>query len=176
MILEEAKKLLSDNGISFIQTEYDSETNYLKHITILQSAVSPRKVTALVIQSKNAKRNLELQFNLTDNKFVFEDLWFGGFCYELYMYDGETLKNKLLSIISQIMEGNVFAILAYNLKKNSWVAQSSFYFYPGGDFRNLQYEKAIRKIEKKKTFFDKFFKRKIQYEIYDWNTHSLVIK
>ena len=79
MTLDEAKVLLSKNGISFELREFQNEIEYWHHVMPFPSTKNAKhcKVVAIIIRSKNEKKNIELQFNAVDDIFRFQELWFG---------------------------------------------------------------------------------------------------
>lgn len=179
MTLDEVKKLLSSNGITFEIQEFQNETAYLKHLTLFPYTknAKPDKVIALIIKSENNKKDIELQFDEIDGIFRFEELLFGDYCYEMFDTAEEYLADELLTNINEIKSGNLTVINANNIKRKCWLYDGSFNLNDDDDsFGKPGFEKAMRRIKKPKGLLSKLFKSKIQYEIYDWNTYKCIIK
>ena len=179
MLLEEAKELLTESWISFKQITYESEKAFLRHIVVFSDKLDAQscKVVALVITSDNGEKDLELQFNCVNGDFVFKELWFGGYDYEMFDCVEEMLSTALIDNILQVMRGTIAIIEANDLKKERWISDSCYDRSVEDDFNgNAAFQYTIRCIEKKKGIISKIFKSKVQYEIYDWNTYHCVIK
>ena len=177
MTLDETKELLTNHEIPFVQVEYESEIEFFKHLKNQSEKARPYKVIALVIKSKNGKKDLEIQFNIIGNNVLFQDLWFGAYWYELFDCSDETLGNEILNTVISIMNGGESVILIYNYKSDRCIGSLNFVrSNDDGVFDSLGLKKTMEKIEKKKTFISKIFNYKRKYEIYDWNTYRLIIK
>ena len=63
MTLDEAKRLLSGQGIPFEVCEFENEATYWHHVTLFPYTKNAKncKVIALVIPSPNGEKNIELQ-------------------------------------------------------------------------------------------------------------------
>jgi hypothetical protein len=179
MTLEEAKQLLRTNNIEFNILEFSSEAEYWRHSVLFPDTKNskPCKVIAIIIKSNNEKKNIELQFNLRDNGFLFEELSFGDYCFEMFDYKEEYLAKDLLENIRRIMSGSFKVILANDLKKHRWLGDACFDMNDDDDdFGKQGFEKAINRIKKPKSFISKLTKSKVLYEIYDWNTYQSIEK
>ena len=179
MTLFEAKKLLTENNLTFEISEFEDEATYWHHTTLFPYTKNARncKVLVLIISSNNGKKNIELQFNAVDDDFLFEELCFGDFCFEMFDYKEEMLANDLLKHINKIKGGFFSVIVANDLKNKKWLADSSFDLKDDDDlFGKHGFEKAVQKIHAPKGFISKLLKTKTQYEIYDWNTYQCIIK
>ena len=179
MHLEEAKKLLTENNIPFELQEYPNEKEYWHHTKLFPYTDNAKicKVIAIIIKSNNGNKHIELQFNAAESDFLFDDLRFGSFCYELFDVPEKQLKEDLLLIITEIVKGNIGIIDVNDLKKKKWLSDGSFDLSDEDDaFGKHGFEEAIAHIKSPKGFLDKFFKSKRQYEIYDWNTYQCIIK
>ena len=178
MTLNEAKKLLTDNGLAFKIIEFKDEAAYWHHTTLFPYTKNARKckVIALIISSNNGKKNIELQFNAVDGVFLFEELHFGDFCFEMFDYKEEMLANALLNHINEIKDGAFSVIVANDLKNKRWLGDSCFNLKDNDDlFGKRGFEKEIQRINKPKAFISKLLKTEKQYEIYDWNTYQCII-
>ena len=136
------------------------------------------KVTVIVISGKNGHKDIELQFNETENGPVFEDLFFGGYSYELFDCTEDILPDEVIRDIHSILQGQVTVIEAYDLKSCRRIADSIFVRSDHSDplFGEPGYQKAMEKIHKPLSFFKKIFHVKEQYEIYDYENYQCVIK
>ena len=179
MTLFEAKKLLTENNLTFEISGFEDEATYWHHTMLFPYTKNARncKVLALIITSNNGKKNIELQFNAVDDDFLFEELRFGDFCFEMFDYKEEILANVLLDHINKIKGGAFSVIVANDLKNKKWLADSCFDLKCDDDlFGKLGFEKSIQQIRAPKDFISKLLKTKKQYEIYDWNTYQCIIK
>ena len=179
MTLEKAKQLLRTNNIEFETLEFSKEVEYWRHRMLFPYTknAKPCKVIAIIIKSNNEKKNIELQFNLKDNVFFFEELSFGDYCFEMFDYKEEYLAKDLLENIQRIMSGSFKVILANDLKKHRWLGDVCFDMNDDDDvFGEQGFEKAINRIKKPKSFISKLTKSKMLYEIYDWNTYQRIEK
>ncbi len=178
MTLYKAKELLSENNIPYEMCEFDDEATYWHHTTLFPHTKNAKKckVIALIIKSNNEKKNIEIQFNSFDDDFLFEELYFGDYSFEMFDYNEDMLSNDLLSRINEIQSGDFVVIVANNLKNKSWLGDSCFDLNDDDVFGNAGFEKAMQRIKKPKGFISRLFKSKKQYEIYDWNTYHCIIK
>ena len=175
MTLLEAKKLLIENNIAFEELEFENEKEFLQHIAMFPYTKKARsyKIISLVLKSDNGKKNIELQFNELNNIFYFNDLWFGDFDYEMFDYNEKMLAADLMHNITEIIKGNCIIITMTDMKHRRWCADARFDLSDGEE---IEFQKAMKRIEKPKSFFAKLIKSKKQYEIYDWNTYRCIIK
>ena len=180
MTLSDAKELLKEQSIPYEKREYKSEEEYWHHTMLFPytKKAKPCKVIAIIIKSNNGKKDIELQFNEADDGFRFEELWFGEFSYEMFDYSEEILESGLLERISNIMQGKTAVIIANDIKNKRWLGDAGFDRSDDSDdtFGEPGYQKAIRRIQRKKGLFAKIFQSKTQYEIYDWNSYKCIIK
>lgn len=178
MTLEEAKALLSKNGISFELREFQSEAEYWRHTTLFPYTrnAKPCKVIAIIIQSKNAKKNIELQFNAVDDNYHFEELYFGEYGYEEFDVGEEYLADDLLEQIYEIKSGSFIVISVNDIRKKRWLGDVCFDLSDDPVFGKSGLEKAVERIQKPKGFLARMLKSVKQYEIYDWNTYRCIIK
>lgn len=179
MTLLEAKTLLERKRIPYQTAQYENEADYWRHLMPFPCTQSARncKVTALVIPAVNGVKDIELQFNRRRGVYVFEELHFGGYGFEMFDTDPDLLEADLLDLIGQIVEGKVIVILCNDLKRKCW--KSSLCYDPTDDdnvFGAPGFREAMAKIEKPKTFWQKLTGQQIQYDIYDWRTHRQIVK
>ena len=179
MTLFEVKKLLTENDFVFNVSEFEDEATYWHHAMLFPYTKNARncKVLALIIMSNNGKKNIELQFNALNDDFLFEELRFGDFCFEMFDYKEEILANDLLNHINEIKGGAFSVIVANDLKKQRWLGDSCFDLKDEDDLLGKPgFEKAIQQIRSPRGFISKLLKTNKQYEIYDWNTYQCIIK
>lgn len=173
MTLSDVRMLLNENNIAFEQVEYESEKDWLIHSVkypYLKYA-KDGEVTTLVIYSNNKHKNIEILF---DDNLNFYDLSFGEFDYEMFDDSEELLPNVLIDNIKEIMDGKIRIIVANDPKKQKWLGDISYIDDANLPFGN--YEKAIRRIEGKKSLIRRVLRITTEYEIYDWNSYRSVIK
>ena len=182
MLISEAEELLRNNSINFERLEYANETEYYKHTMpdIAIKSFLPSKVIAWVIRNENNLKNIELQFTEKNGDFSFTDLWFGDFSFELFHIEEEFLAGEILSKISDIRQDSLVFIALYSLTKKGkrWIAGSSYDRNDVDDdlFGELGFQKAMKKIQKKKSFISRLFRIKLQYEVFSWNSYDVFIK
>lgn len=149
--------------------------------TILPSSLIPKmpncEVIALIIQSKNGKKNIELQFCEANECYVFEELRFGDYCYEMFDSKDALLFDEVLDRIDEIMSGSISVIVANDLKKKRWIGDACFDKNDSDDcFGIAGLEKTIRSLQRPKTLLSKLIGSKKQYEIYDWYSYQCIVK
>ena len=179
MTLSQAKDLLIQNNIEFKLLEFKNEADYLKHSMLFPYTKKARsdKVIAVVIESKNGNKNIELQFNEVDGVYKFEEMRFGEFCYEMFDYAEEMLAGDLMHNIIEIKNGKLIVVALNDIKHRRWLADSCFDLSDDDEtFGKIGFEKAMSKINNPKSFISKLKKSKIQYEIYDWNSYQCIVK
>ena len=178
MNIFQVKELLQANSIPFEEYEFENEAEFLKHILSNPYTKNTKmnKFYALIIHSRNGKRHIELEFEEKDGDFVFWDLWFGGFCLEFF--NCNIRADDLLDEIRQMMLGNRGVIIKNNAKNNRWSADAQFDLDDEDDvaFGKRGFEKAVKRIRKKKSFIEKLLGISHSYEIYDWNIYEHIIK
>ncbi len=176
MILEEVKELLNKNEISYQLYGYENEAEYWNHTMLFPYTKNAGscKLFVIVIQSENGHKDIELQFNTEGDSSRFIDLCFGDFSYEMFGYPEEALQDEIIRIISEITSGKIKIIIANDLKAKRWLGDASFDTNYSGNIKRFQ--KAMKRIQRKKSFFARILKSQIQYEIYDWNTYQCIVK
>lgn len=164
MTLTEVKEMLNENNIPFVTCAFQNETEYWRHTALYPYIKNAKscKVVAIIIQSKNAQRNIELQFNSVDGVFCFEELYFGDYGYELFDCTEETLATNLMLSITKIMEGNIKIIVVNDLKHERWIGNMCFDLCDEDDdaFGKSRFQKAMQKIQTPKGFFAKLLNEK----------------
>lgn len=177
MTLDESKELLLKNNISYQLREFKNEAEYWHHTTLFpytQNA-KPCKVIAIIIQSNNGRKDIELQFNAVDDVFHFEELRFGDYCYEISDYSENMLADVIINNILEIKQGNLVIIVLNDLRKKRWLADACFNLsYDDDTFGESGFRKALQGIKRPKGLFAKLLRNKEQCEIYDWNTYQCI--
>lgn len=179
MTLNDAKVLLERKRIPYRTAQYESEAEYWRHISRFSdlSQAGSCRTMALVIPSVNGAKDIELQFNRVRGEYLFEELWFGAYDFEMSDYDPDLVEADILDIIGQIVDGKLMVIEANDLKTKRWVNYSCFDLTDSDAvFGEPGYREAIEKIEAPKTLWQKLTGRKLQYDIYDWRTHRQIVK
>lgn len=179
MTLLEAKILLERKRIPYQTAQYENEAAYWRHCTSFPYTDSARncKITALVIPAVNGVKNIELQFSRLRGEYVFDEMWFGGYCFELYEQDPDLLEADILDFIGQIVDGKLTVIEVNDLKKKRW--KSSLCFDPTDSddvFGAPGLRAALEKIEAPKSLWKKLTGSSVQYDIYDWRTYRQIVK
>ena len=178
MRLTEIKEMLQAASIPFQERIFESESDFLAQILSdpYTKNTKTEKICALMIQSENGKKNIELEFCERDGDFVFWDLWFGEICFECFIYCTDA--SDLLDTIRQIMMGNLGAITENNAKTKRWYSDAIFDLSDedDGEYGKLGFEKKVNKIRKKKSFIERLFGVSFAYEIYTWDTYEYVVK
>ena len=174
MTIENAKKILNNENIAFIETVYASEKDYWIKSEDFKNASFKNareiKVATLVIVSNNKHKDLTLQFFEKDNQFEFDDLLFGSYSFEMFDYNPNMLAHDLIHNIKLVMSGNAKAIKAYNKAKRI-SATGLFDISDDADVEDLN--NILARIEKKKK---SLLGSKKYYDIYDWNTYKTIVK
>ena len=179
MTLNEGKIFLERNRIPYHMAQYEGEGDYLRHLTALPNFSMARscKVAALVIPSVNGVMDIELQFNRRRGVYVFEDLHFGGHCFEMFDTQEEFLEADLLEVIGSIVDGKLAVVRCLDLKRKRWVSGSSFDLREDDNvFGAPGFREAVERIDAPRSFLQKLKGQKFQYDIYDWRTHRQIVK
>ena len=169
MLLDEAKKLLLANHIEFHAQAFENETAFLRNLDELCPGGRPCAVAALTIPCKNGRKDISLQFNEESGLFLFEELWFGDFSFELFDLNEEALPDELLRIIADILDGKSAVIIAQNLKNHHRLWDG--YFHKGETW----YEKRLQRIERPKSLWERLLHSQTQYEIFDYYDYRRII-
>ena len=180
MTLSQTKELLKSNSMQFTEMEFANEVDFLNHISQLPytKKAKEHKFYALIIQSNNGKRHVELEFEEKNGEYVFWDLWFGDFCFEFFSGDADEDCSYLIEEIQGIMKGYHTVINVTNPVTKRWIADAQFDRNDTDDdmFGEIGFQKAMKQIRKKKTFFERLFGFNRKYEIYDCNTYERIVK
>ena len=179
MTLTDAKILMEKHRIPYQTAQYENQAAYYRHLALFPYTKNARdcKVIALVIPAVNGVMDIELQFDQKRGEYVFQDLHFGDFCFEMFNYNPDMLEADLLENIGQIVDGKMAVIVSNDLKRRRWLGDARFDLSDDDNvFGAPGFREAVAKIEKPKTLWQKLTGQQKQYEIYDWRTYRRVIK
>jgi len=166
MTLEEGRQLLAREGLPFDELHYENENAYWADACPWTLTGQGRNcpVTVLRAAAPNGVRHLELQF-AQDR---LEDLYFGGFGFELW--EAEDLEAALLEDIRLITGGKSWACIKMDAKTKSWRGDGWFPREEGSD----SMEKALEKLRRPRTWRERLFRTRRLYEVYDWNEYHRI--
>ncbi len=180
MTLNEAKILLDKNNIIYSELHFDSVAEFRSYLSPFANSKNSGlyPVILLEISSNNNHKNIGLQFIDENNNgnYSFLDLYFGQFFYELFDCQEEFLQQTIMDEIKNIVSNDFIIIVAHDLKKAKWFSDQIFDKKETDGFGVPGFEKAMKRIHRKKSLIAKLFGSKMQYEIYDWNTYQCIIK
>lgn len=180
MNIDEAKKMLTSENITFSEVEYKDACEFTKHIYPFDKADKNAdfSIKTLVIKSNNGYKNIELVF--TDEgcrgSYTFADLCFGEWFYNMSERQEEALRKAVIDEINAIISNEVAVITTTKASNGKWLSTRCFDKRDNGDAGLLGYNRMIEKLEKEKSFIAKLFSSKMQYEIYDRNTYRRIEK
>lgn len=180
MTLNQAKTLLTEKGIPFEVAQYENEAAYWQHLMPFPRVklARPGPVAALVIPAVNGVKHIELQFSRLRGEYVLEELWFGGYGFELFDTREENLPGELLELIFHIAEGKLAVITATDLKrKRAWMGDACYDLTDADTVLGAPgFREAVKEIEAPKTFWQKLTGMQVRYDIYDWRTYRQIVK
>lgn len=119
MTLNDAENLLKSNNVPFELCKYKNEKEYLKHLMLYSNTkyASDNEIIVLEIKSNNNHKNIELEFELVEDNYIFVNLMFGEYDYEMFDWNENTLNDDLINEINKIINGKSTVIIINNLKK-----------------------------------------------------------
>lgn len=166
MTLEEGRRLLEGEGLPFSELYYENENAYWAGSCPWTITGRGREcpVTVLRVEAPNGVRHLELQF--TEGQL--EDLYFGGFGFELW--EAENLETELLEDIRKITGGQSWVGITMDAKTKSWRGDGWFPREDGDD----SMETALEKLRRPRTRWERLFRTRRLYEVYDWNEYHRI--
>lgn len=178
MTLDEAKRLLSGQGIPFEVCEFENEATYWHHVTLFPYTKNAKncKVIALVIPSPNGEKNIELQCNAVGEEYRFQELYFGDYGFEMFDVCEDMLADDIRDRIREIQSGSFTVIVANHLKHRYRIWDACFDRNDDDFFGEPGFEKAMRRIRRPKGLLARWLKSQKQYEIYDWNSYQCILK
>ncbi len=179
MTLTDAKILMERHRIPYQTAQYENEEAYYRHLALFPYTKNARdcKVIALVIPAVNGVMDIELQFNQKRGEYVFWDLFFGDYCFDMFDYNPDMLEADLLEYIGQIVDGKLAVIVSNDLKRKRWLGDACFDLTDDDNvFGEPGFRAAVARAERPKTFWQKLTGKRIQYDIYDWRTYRQIVK
>lgn len=176
MTIEDVKMLLSANGIPYEIHYYTNEGEFWRHLDMYAHVekAKPYGTTVIVIRSKNGQKDIEIQFNTTEEACVFVDFFFGSYSFELFDWKEELLPNEMLRLITCILQCKFTVVTVHDLKRKRWIGDLSF--DSENDYEESYYQREMAKINRPLSFLEKISRCKRQYEIYDFEKYQCVIK
>lgn len=177
MTITDFERFLCEKNIGYKRVEYAKEADFWRKICMFPGAAKGAEdsVTALEIPCPNGVKHINLQFCNVNGSTVFCDLWFGGYCFELFEYcDDENVMKAVEDNIEKIMSVNLRVIEGYDMKNHKWLFDAAY--SDDDDFDMELYERVMRRINAERTLGDKLFHRQRLYEIYDYNKYRNRIK
>lgn len=175
MNIDEAKKLLTDKGLSFIEKAFATQREYWEHCSefwhMEYASTSPdSRIKALVIPCANGKKDIELEFELKEGEFVFSDLLFGSFSFEIveFLSEGETVEDEIMKYLPDLLESR-YTILTVNQIGRGVILDS---YRP--DVTKEAREKLLKAYGSAMSFWGKLLKRRFIAEVYDRDTYEAV--
>ena len=175
MKIDEAKRLLSENGIAFEEKEYAALRDYMKHCCEFwreEYATVPldTRVKTLVVPCSNGKKDIELEFDEQDGGFEFADLLFGSFSFEVIEFtpEGKTVEETLMEYLTDLVD-NKYTVLSVGMVGGGIVMDS---YRP--DVSMEDREKILGAYRKANSIIGKLFGRMHVAELYDREHYSRV--
>ena len=176
MTLSQVKEMLQSQALPFTECTFENEADFLHHISSFANTknTNQNKFYGLMIHSNNEKTHITLEFEEKNNEYVFLDLWFGDVCFEIGIEDCAFLLDEIRNIAT----GKRTVISVTNPARKQWLSDTVFDRNDSDDdvFGEIGFQKAMKQIRRKKTFWEKLFGFNRCYEIYDWNTYECVTK
>lgn len=166
MTLEEGKRLLAGEGLPFAELHYESEGAYWADVYCWGNG-GPGKdepVTVLRISAPNGRRHLDLQF-LGE---AFLDLWFGGFCLEMWENTEESPAGELMECIRAVMEEGYWCRIRVDAARGFWRGDAM------SDPEDGSMEDYLEKLRTPKGFWARLLHKRFFYEVYDWNEYHRI--
>jgi len=179
MTLEEVEVLLEDNNYSYKIYDYDSESDYFRHVYIYPDLknLSDCRVKAIVIECNNGYKNIELQFNESDGCFEFIEMLFGEFCFDMCECEPQFLANALLSNLYQVLAEEIAIITRNDITKKKWLDDACFSLYDDDPvFGEPGFFMALQNIQRPKSVIEEKLTTKKQFEIYTANSYQCIIR
>ena len=179
MTLDIVERILRSERIIYSFCDYENEEEFLKHIYLFPdlSNPDPYKVRSLIIKSNNGYKDIELQFNFMDGVYVFVEMLFGEFGFEMADCEDEYFAEALLDNLFAIFNEQVAILVRNNLTKKKWIGDSLFALDEDDPVvGEPAFFRAIERIQAPKTFLEQRRKTQIQYEIYTFSSYQCVIK
>ena len=179
MTLKQVEELLKEKDIDFSVCDFENEEEYLRHVHIfpVTKYAEDCRVKAIIIKCNNGYKNLELQFNEVDGEYIFIELLFGEFCFDMFENQNEFLANDLIFNIYQVLSEQIAIIVKNDLKKKRWLSDDCFILNEEDPiFGEPAFFRALSYIQRPKNFIENKLTGKMQYEIYTANSYQCIIR
>ena len=166
MDIDRAKEMLKRRKARYKEASYATEKDYWRHICEYYYCehASDNKVRALVIPCKNGGRNIELQFTENNGNFIFTELYFGSFCFELSesTQQEEEQERELNNHLDNLLEGRYTVVTAADLNAGRLVFDG---FSP--DMPPDTKQRLADRLGKANSIWGRLGRKNFAYEIYD---------
>ena len=179
MTLKEVTDLLENKEIEYSLCEYENEEAFLKHIYVFPDLKNAQdyKVCALTIKSNNGYKDIVLQFNNINGVYLFDEMLFGEFCFEMYSCEERFLAEALLNNIYQVESESIAIIVTNDLTKKHWIKDDCFYLIEDDPyFGEPAFFRELARIQRPKTSFEKKMSTQKQYEVYTYNSYQCIVR
>ena len=179
MTLGEVQRMLEQREIKYYLRKYNTEKDFIEHIYLFPETknASDYKVCSLVIPCQNEYKDMELQFNKIDGVYVFSEILFGEFCFEMYDHEEKYFAEDLMHIIFQVISGQIVVIVKNDLDKKRWLGDACFFLSDDDPVvGEPAFFRELERIQLPKTFFEEKFLTKKQYEIYSYNSYQCILR
>lgn len=176
MNILQVEKLLSEHNFTFDKRIYKNANAFFsENFKFFNRTVeSENEIAALIIKSNNRKTNIVLQFNKNSDVFVFYNMYFGCFDFELFNTEEECLEDSILNAVSCITAEKHKFIAVYNLKSKKMIFDCRLDL---SEHEEKEYYQDLKmKIDKTKSFLKRLIGAETMYEEYDWDSYSSLIK
>ncbi len=175
MYLSEVKELLSQSKVPYREVTYKTESEFYRHISRFPNLrrVQGFAVTTLVIQSRNGKCDIELEFDHTRDGFVFEEMYFGEYAFGFFeLRKPDALSREIMSAIKKIVRGEYKFIVCNNLTRKTLDSDGCFDVKDDPE----PFRRALTGIKKRPGPIGRIFGYRLLYEIYDWQSFRSIIR
>lgn len=166
MDIDRAKEMLKRRKTRYKEASYATEKEYWRHICEYYyfEHASDNRVRALVIPCGNGERSIELQFTENNGSFIFTELYFGTFCFELSesAEEGEERERELNKHLGNLLEGRYTVVTAADINAGRLVFDG---FSP--DMPPDTKQRLADRIGKANSIWGRLARKKFAYEIYD---------
>lgn len=151
MNIDNAKRLLTDKGISFLENDFATQRDYWEHCSEFRhmefASTKPNSMRkVLVIPCANGRKDIELEFELKEGEFEFVDLLFGSFTFEVEedLTEGSTVEEILTERLSDLLQ-NRYTVLVVSSIEGGVIMDSFRPNVSGACRENLvdSYKKAV---------------------------------
>ncbi len=178
MKLVDVKKLLEDNGYTYIQTIVPSRAEFYR-----QKGFKPAQDTGafslLSIQNPNHQMDIHIIFNDATENPEFSDLEFGNYWYELFDCEEKYIAQELLNEIQRIINGSTHIIFVSTMKNGirRWCWDGMYVDLPDEEINSMDsFYKAVKKIKAPKSWWQKLLGKTEVYEVFNWKSYKKIVK